>query len=835
MSSLTMLAAASKTTRTPSLACLTRRVAISVFLVLFSLSLFAAGHDVSDVRYAPAGLGGIYPVIAANGRRFLTVWAMDAVYPMPNIAFGAVTEAGEGPSSLPFLLPGVTGVPSAIMPWRAGGFISLWYTREGFDIVTHLASGGVEHISHVARIAGPPRFATNGRELLVVDIRQPIQFNNRSNIIDASLYEPDGTLLARTVLPVAAVATFDVVRAGDSYVLVTGADSGQVHFFRLDDGGRIIAEKELQGVAPPYPLYAPAVAVSGDGERTIVAWSATESSAASFTTVSSSDEVAAPQLLPRKFSRYTGLRIVRTTAGYLLIGNERRYVSVVRTDAAGRILDGDAIPIANDYSLNDAAAAGDQFAVAMVSDSSPPSSPVSMVTGTVLPDGVTASVSPIVTLTAARQEQPVIASDGVDYAAAWLEHDGPDLIAKIGRVSRTGAPLDGPGVTLPAPTKHVLNLSIARGAGGDALVVVSALEGTWAFRWSRTVGLVDTTPILLDPRRSDFGNAVAWNGASYLALWVDSNDYSLAGRFIGSDGTPAAKFRIPMTLFSDEQVQARYPAEAWDGRQFLISIPTAYPFICPSLCGSPVATEVRLVRVSGDGSLLDKAPYRILKAVNARVATSGREFVLLTSDYDKLTAVVVHGETSALSVSTPILSAPSTQGSEVIWDGAYYDVSWAGDSWLRLWRLNPTGTIVQKSFRATTTPFIPSIAANDAGEVTIAVSEDAPPSNLSRARVSFASELQPVPATLGTPTNAVSHFSNSYTRLQWDGDAPGFIIEHRYGSFWFWVRTLSDGSHEATLNASPGDFFRIRAFGPEGSTLNGAITGIESRGRSVRR
>jgi hypothetical protein len=813
------------------------RFGVLILTALVSFSLFAAGHDVSNVQYAAPGLGGIYPVIAANGNRFLTVWRLDTTYPKPTIAFGAVTESGGGASSLPFLLPGVTGAPSAILPWGSG-FISLWSTRNGFDIVTLVANGDVQHISHVPRVAGLPRFATNGRELLVVDIRQSIQWNNNSNIIDASVYEPDGTLLAQTVLPPTAVARFDVMRAGDSYVVVTGGDRGDVHFFRLDDRATIIAERELQGVAPPYPLYAPAVAVTGDAERAIVTWTTTYSSAAFVTSVTSNNNVATPQPLPRKFSPYTGLRLLRTTSGYLIIGNEGGNVSVLRTNAAGRLIDGDAIPIATDYGLRDAAAAGDEFAATVIPASSPSTLSVSTITGTVLPNGVTASVSPIVRLTAARQEQPVIASDGVDYAAAWLEHDGADLIAKIGRVTRSGVPLDGPGITLPVPSKEIRSVSITRGAGGDALVLVSAGGATSAFRWSRAVGLVDKTPILLDPNVSEFGTAVAWNGVSYLALWVDYPDYKLAGRFIGSDGTAGAKFTIPMAVNSFELIEARNPAVAWDGRQFLIAVGTAFPIPCSTLCGPAASQEIRLLRLSATGSLLDKTPNRVLQATSALLATSGREFLLLTRDYYSFSTAIVHGDASGLSVTAPIMTVQDARASDVTWDGAYYDVAWTGiGGFLRLWRLDRIGHVQQKLF-ATGPDGATSVAANDAGDVAIAAVEDGPPSSLSRARIYFDSELQPVtPAK--APTNAVSHLNGYNALLHRDGDAPGFLIEMlvRAPNLWNLWYQLPGDVHEITVAAYPGNVFRIRGYGPDGSTPDGAIITIHSepRTRTVRR
>jgi len=248
------------------------------------------------------------------------------------------------------------------------------------------------------------------------------------------------------------------------------------------------------------------------------------------------------------------------------------------------------------------------------------------------------------------------------------------------------------------------------------------------------------------------------------------------------------------------------------------------------------------VRLSAAGSLLDTTPYRILNTRYARIATSGREFLLLASDlyyYNNITsAVVVHGETSGLSVSASTIPISGATASDVTWDGTYYDVAWTGaDSWLRLWRLDRSGNVQQKLFTTLATPGGPSAAANDGGEVAIAVAEDAPPSSLSRARIYFEPELQPV-APVAAPTNAVSRLNGSNALLHWDGDASGFLVERLIApNLWNLWYQLTGDVHEITVAAYPGYVFRIRGYGPDGSSSDGAIITIHSepRTRTVRR
>jgi hypothetical protein len=129
-----------------------------------------------------------------------------------------------------------------------------------------------------------------------------------------------------------------------------------------------------------------------------------------------------------------------------------------------------------------------------------------------------------------------------------------------------------------------------------------------------------------------------------------------------------------------------------------------------------------------------------------------------------------------------------------------------------------------------------SVVANDAGEVAIGIAEKALPSNLSRARIYFGSELAPVP-NLSAPTNLVSHFNEFYAVLRWDGDAPGYVVDYFSNNQWYEVQQLPGDVHQATVFALPGKMFRIRAYGPDGSSPDGPIVTVreEPRTRAVRR
>lgn len=806
------------------------RVAAALLLTLVaSFSAGAAGHDVSTVRYAPSGYTvGPAEAIGFNGSRFLTVWAM------AGHGYGSLTDPATGISSGPFLLPGVSGSPAQMIRW-GDGFMSLWWSVDHLDIVTLTANGGVERVARIGRSSWTPRVATNGRQLLIVDNVNNVDTNWTSTIY-ASLYEPDGTLLTRTALPAAAVSGIDAARAGGAYAIATAGQFG-VRFFRLDDGGTITADVELQG--PSQPWRAMQIALAGDAAHAVVAWTMFNSTIGYTTSVGSRNDVAPLQSLPVKDARI-GIRIVPTASGYLMLWNDNNQVAGVRANTAGQILDTAEIPIMAGI-LGDAAAGDDHFAVVTAAVPFSYSSPaaLSVLIGAVQPQGLNTSLADFPTTTAARQEQPVIASDGVDYVAAWLEHDGTDVIAMIGRVTRSGTPLDGPGVALPVPGKSIWNVSIARGPGSDALVVVSAPQGLFAFRWSSRAGLLDASPIVLAAFGAPYGTAVAWNGSRYLVVWSGGSSSSLTGRFIGSDGALSAAIAIPMATaaFAGEP---RGTAIAWDGQQFLVASGIAPAFICNlSACPTIPAEEVRLARAAADGSLLDAAPYRILDSTSARIATSGSEFLVALTSPGGITTVVVHGAATGLSVSAPAMTIPDGGSFDVTWDGANYDIAWTGfGDWLRLTYLNRSGDVLQTRFTTASVTGVPSAAANGAGDVAIGIAEEAPPSGLTRARMYASSELQPAPPPPAAPTYAISHLAGHNALLQWDGNAPGFLVEMLFHpNVWGPVQRVKGDVHEATVYANPGYFFRIRAYGPGGTSPDGAITSVGSdhRARAVRR
>lgn len=126
-----------------------------------------------------------------------------------------------------------------------------------------------------------------------------------------------------------------------------------------------------------------------------------------------------------------------------------------------------------------------------------------------------------------------------------------------------------------------------------------------------------------------------------------------------------------------------------------------------------------------------------------------------------------------------------------------------------------------------------SVAANDAGEIALVISEIQPSSYVSRARIYLMSELAPMPPPPPAPRNVISYFGGSIALIEWqsDGGADGFLLEESrdFGQTWFPVKVVAN-INSTTVTASVGNLFRVSAFGP-GGLSEGTITSVGSSRR----
>lgn len=806
---------------------------------LLPLSAVAAGHDLSAVRYVPPVTPITGATMSYDGASFVTA----ATVPQPNgrqVIYGARTDPATGVTTPatpvgPFD-PAEVPAPAT---WLAHGFLAVAPDARTLE-VRDLRGGAVIRVPHVA-IA--PEIAANGGLILVVD-----RTSTAIGSITASTFRRDGSLVATADVPVFGSDDVDVDSWGSGFVVASAGRSG-VHLFAIDAAGAIASDNVVTRSAVPGAVH---VSVASSGGRAVVAWTA--GIQFGFVASVSADGTVSPsqQLTSVSATGLTAVQVLATRMGYvvLTVYFPTLVTGALPLDASGRIIDAPSI-IANAPFLA-AASSGD--AVAVLAGS--------RVTTAVLRDHGfdVRPAAPI--LVPAAQQNVRIASDGVDFVGAWQEFEGTSTVVMAGRVSRSGVPLDGPGVKLPFPadiSSTNLGLSIARGPAGDALIVAAGSNGVRAVRWSRAAGALDAVPLLLSEDRVTGADAV-WNGTRYLVVWSafaavgGSPANGLFGRFVGIDGSLSARIEVPElrpVTASDKYPQN--PALAWDGHQFLLAVPMIPSLVCSILCPTPPPDEIRLVRLSAGGLALDSRGTSIPGVhTAARVASSGSEFLVVLDDG---TYRIVTTGPGGIDVGIerrffrPIAAYPMP--SDVVWDGGTYVIGWmasvlpfGGPAWVESVRSDRSGELSAWTYVTTNWPSAVRLASNDLGETALAVSEAPAETQTSRARVHFASELQATPPAPAPPRNLVSHLFGTSALLTWESDAgaAGFVIEHAVGPAWVIAGIVDGQARQATVTPATsgpvhaGDRFRVRSFGPGGASADGPVTSIgsERRVRSAR-
>src|SRR3954451_1618276 len=166
---------------------------VRFFLVLLSLPLFAAGHDVSSIRYAPTSVAPGQAAIAYNGDNFFTLWRV------PSHLYGSL----EDPSgrALSQIVASVPFANSDVLQLTAAGpqYVAIWNQDATTPTLGVFRSDGVlvRRIALDAEKFHAPRLAFNGTSVLVVD-----QMTPPTNAIAVSTYDLTGRMVNRFVLPV---------------------------------------------------------------------------------------------------------------------------------------------------------------------------------------------------------------------------------------------------------------------------------------------------------------------------------------------------------------------------------------------------------------------------------------------------------------------------------------------------------------------------------------------------------------------------------------------------------------------------------------------------------
>jgi hypothetical protein len=447
------------------------------------------------------------------------------------------------------------------------------------------------------------------------------------------------------------------------------------------------------------------------------------------------------------------------------------------------------------------------------------------------------------------QRLPVLAGNGGDFMAAWIEPSPGLSTAMAGRITHDGVPLDGAGITIG--NDNGFPAKIARGSS-EALVAWSNSDGIFAARLSPLGTLLDTTPIPITRNIFSGPVAVTWDGSRYFVIWAEKAQ-QIAGAFVSPDGSVTSP-KIFLKPAADDHI---FDVEVtWNGHEFIVVFTAGMEVgVLCSGCG-PFPDNVRVMGVSSSGDAIDTVPIRIPGVhVRGHVASSGAgTLIALDGNYD-VTAIQVRDNAGALILGdeVPLFHWFNPVSSDVVWDGAAYTIAWryfstpGGVSWIGTIRIGDSGTPFERRYVAAqavenidlTFWWGPSIAANFLGETDEVISEIVPPSNVPRARLYFGQETSAWSGLPAAPHDAVNYFSGNTAYLQWQSGGPssGFVIERStdFGNTWHTDHVNTPDQLTYGTLASIGNQFRISAFGAGGISA-GTITSIASppRRRAVR-
>jgi hypothetical protein len=364
--------------------------------------------------------------------------------------------------------------------------------------------------------------------------------------------------------------------------------------------------------------------------------------------------------------------------------------------------------------------------------------------------------------TAVRQITPSIASDGVDFFAAWTETTSTTTRIVAGRVTRSGLPLDGTGLVVAesssSPSDRVSAPAVTFGAGAYLVVFMTGIPGygdVMGRRYTRDGTPIDSAPFLIG-RNADLPS-VAFGGARFLVAWPRYRAWSIIGTTVAADGSVGVEQQLTPPLaqeLKEEYGELERPMIGWNGRHFIVAY-IDWEYAETNFDPAPIiAWRVRVLRASPLGAPLDAHTIGAVEGGNtASIACSDRECIVGATRGADIVAVVVHDD-ATLHADAPKVAASSRSSSSatIAFDGASYILAWhADDSLLGLshvsrggepYAIAAIGTVNPTDYvNPYAAPPPPALIANSAGDTAIVTSEFDTVWLIDRAKFYFASEL----------------------------------------------------------------------------------------------
>ncbi len=801
----------------------------------FGLPAFGAGREITTPTYGPSG-GVSWPVTASNGETFLTVWteAFGIQGSLADRDGKVITPVSFPILPLDYFISGGLDVTSA-----GAGYVIAFARGTGLQLAELSAAGTLLKRSTVDVAFLRARIAWNGSSFLIVGT---VGSGSAQPQAVACLVDRDGAILRSEPLGKSQFVS-NVVVQGDEFVVATAVGSSMMVHWIGGDGA--VARSRTAGPISASPAD-PALAVRGDD--VLVLWNGPPAVQAALLTgrgdVASVRNVSTGSLILR-----SQLFVAPTAAGYtaalfLCSGPYSNDCGTFlsRFDPSGRPVD--------DVPFRVSAAPVRSLAV---SGSTLLMVTVSSTVETHAIDPVTRTMnSSIVSISAAQQHEPALASNGLDFLAAFAETTADGSIVKEARFTREGSALDGPGLTLSAATGRRFP-AIAYGASRYLVVWTDATALTlFARRFDEMGNAIDAEPLTVGPADANVPPSVAWNGHHFLAAWPYKS--GIVSARIPPEGNPDSMVSVALPtlgqLFTNPDV-------ASDGSEFLVAW-GAGSFLCDPCSGAP--GSILLTGVDSRGVPFVGKPLVAASASGGHVASNGAGFLLAVDTIPAfadgpwaagVATAAVHVEDGAVTIG-PLRKQfgwPSGTHSDVVWDGRGYVIAWRyatiATSFLGAAHVSSSNFVFDR--RAITasgppsrfsygTRADPAAAANALGDVAIVTSES------SRLRAYFLREMDDPPPLPGTPSNVRASFSGFSLTVTWDkpaGEVAEYTIDTLSLGTVHYGRELAAPANTSTFVPyhSPGPLWvRVQAWNAAGPSDPSPWTQVPAmRSRSVRR
>ncbi|HEX6177517.1 MAG TPA: hypothetical protein VF057_04105, partial [Thermoanaerobaculia bacterium] len=263
---------------------------------------------------------------------------------------------------------------------------------------------------------------------------------------------------------------------------------------------------------------------------------------------------------------------------------------------------------------------------------------------------------PVLQAAPGSQSTPLIASDGRDFLAVWLDERLSYSIYAT-RLSRDGDVLDPLGIRLPVSIGGIKDLLWT---GSNYLLVSERTDLVRVGRDGRVLG----TPTRLAAEATTIGSAASNGTVTLVGYRVTeaAGAPSVRAAVLDRDGAVIRTLELPA-----EGRLFEAPLFAWNGESF-IAVWTTW--------GPRNETRVDAIRISADGSLLEETAVPLTTGYVQNIASDGAGFAILIRGPARQGLVHVSGDLRMVS-DVDRMDIPNGAESALAWNGSEYIVTWA--------------------------------------------------------------------------------------------------------------------------------------------------------------